>query len=78
MELKIYRSGMACALNMCVGVFRVCAGKEAATACAPMCMHSGYSFVHLHQGVSKSCTHKHIHTDREAEVSSLRGDDMPW
>ena len=42
-----------------------------------------YSFVRLHQGVSKAPTHKHknththTHAGREAEVSFPRGDNMP-
>lgn len=75
MELKIYRSGMVCALHVCESV---CVGKDAVAVCAPVCMHfCEYSFVHLHQGVSETNTHTHTHTDREAEVSNPRGDNMP-
>ena len=70
MELKIYRSGMVCALHMCVRECCVFAMVRMLLLRESFCE---YSLVNLRQGASE--THTHIYRERERGrgLQSARG-----
>lgn len=66
MELKIYRSGMVCALNMCVGVF-VCALEKMLLLFVHPC---ACIFVGMHLCI---CINTHTHRNRGRGLKSAGG-----